>query len=87
MPFGMKNATSTFSRTMREVFGVYLDNFLKVFVNDLNVHSLSWEEHFEHLRYVLLRLREINLKFKPGKCEFTKTSLAFLGHVVSHDVT
>jgi hypothetical protein len=36
MPFGMKNATSTFSKTMKEVFGVCMDKFLKVFVNDLN---------------------------------------------------
>jgi hypothetical protein len=49
MPFGMKNATSTFSKTMKEVFGVCMDKFLKVFVNDLNVHIMIWEEHLEHL--------------------------------------
>lgn len=49
MPFGMKNVTSTFFGTMKEVFGAYMDKFLKVFVNDLNVHIMIWEEHLEHL--------------------------------------
>jgi putative transposase len=39
MPFGLKNATSTFSRTMAEVFKDLGSRFLKVFVDDLNVHS------------------------------------------------
>jgi hypothetical protein len=29
MPFDMKNATNTFSRTMTEVFKEYMDKFLK----------------------------------------------------------
>jgi len=87
MPFCKKNATSTFSKTMMEVFGAYLDSFLKVFVDDLNVHSLNQEEHLEHLRYVLLKLREVNPKLNLGKCEFAKTNFVFLGHVVSCDVS
>jgi hypothetical protein len=77
MPFGMKNATNTFSITMMEVFGTYMDKFLKVFVDDLNVHSLSWEEHLKHFQYVLMKLREINLKFNRSKCEFAKSKLGF----------
>jgi hypothetical protein len=64
-----------------------MDKFLKVFVDDLNVHNLIWEEHVEHLQYVHLRLREVNLKLNPNKCEFAKTNLTFLGHVVSWDGT
>jgi hypothetical protein len=45
MPFNMKNATSTFSITMIKVFGEYMDKFLKVFVDDLNVHNTMWEIH------------------------------------------
>jgi hypothetical protein len=70
-----------------EVFGAYLDNLFKVFLDDLNVHSLNQEKHLEHLRYVLLKLKEVNLKFNPGKCEFAKTTVVFLGHVVSCDGT
>ncbi len=39
MPFGLKNATSTFIRTMSEVFKELGSKFLKVFVDNLNVHS------------------------------------------------
>jgi putative transposase len=45
MPFGLKNATSTFTRTMSEGFKDLGDKFLKVFVDDLNVHNEKWEDH------------------------------------------
>jgi hypothetical protein len=51
---------------MIKVFGTYMDKFLKVFVDDLNLHSMTWEEHLEHLRYVLMRLREVNLNLNPN---------------------
>ncbi len=41
----------------------------------------------DHLHFVLLKLKEVNLKLNPGKCEFTKISLTFLGHVVNCDGT
>jgi hypothetical protein len=45
MPFGLKNATSTFTRTMSTVFKELGDRFLKIFVDNLNVHSEDWAEH------------------------------------------
>jgi hypothetical protein len=83
MPFGLKNATSTFTRTMSLVFKELGDKFLKVFVDDLNVHSESWEDHLRHLEAVLSKLKEVNLKRNPGKCCFAARSITFLGHVVS----
>jgi hypothetical protein len=83
MSKGMKNATSTFSKTMIKVFGTYMDKFLKVFVDDLNVHNLNWEEHLKHFQYIFMKLREINLKLNPSKYEFAKSMLVFLGHEVN----
>jgi hypothetical protein len=60
-----------------------MDKFLKVFVDDLNVHSLSWKKHFKHLQYILMKLKEINLKLNLSKCEFVKSKLVFLGHEVN----
>ncbi len=85
MPFGLKNATSTFTRTMSEVFKDLGSTFLKVFVDDLNVHSETWNDHIRHLDVVLSKLREVNLKLNPSKCSFAAKTITFLGHVVSKE--
>jgi hypothetical protein len=87
MPFGLQNATSTFTRTMSEVFKDLSSKFLNVFVDDLNVHSESWGEHLQYLDVVLYKLREVNLKLNPNKCCFATKSITFLGHVVSKEGT
>jgi hypothetical protein len=87
MPFGLKNATSTFTRTTTEVFKDVGDSFLKTFVDDLNVHSEEWQDHLQHLGAVLSRLREVNLKLNPSKCCFAAASVVFLGHVVNKEGT
>jgi hypothetical protein len=86
-PFGLKNVTSTFTRTMSEVFKDLGSKFLKVFVDDLNIHNGSWGEHLQHLDMVLCKLREVNLKLNPNKCCFAVKNITFLGHVVSESGT
>ncbi len=73
MPFGIWNVINMFSMIMMEVFITHMDKLLKVFINDLNVHNMSWEEHLEYLQYVFMRLTKMNLKFNLGKCEFVKS--------------
>jgi len=85
MPFGLENATSTFMRTMTEVFKSLGDSFLKIFVDDLNVHSEEWQDHLQHLGAILSRLREVNLKLNLSKCCFAIGNVVFLGHVVSKE--
>ncbi len=72
---------------MMEVFKTHMDKLLKVLINDLNVHNMSWEEHLEHLQYVFMRLTEMNLKFNLEKCEFVKSNLTFLSRVMNKDGT
>ncbi len=87
IPFGLKNATSTFARTMTEVFKDLGNSVLKIFVDDLNVHSEEWQAHLQHLEAVLSKLKEVNLKLNPIKCCFAAGSVVFLGHVVSKEGT
>jgi hypothetical protein len=87
MPFGVRNVINMFSMTMMKVLKTHMDKLLKVFINDLNVHNMSWEEHLEHLQYVFMKLTKMNLKFNLEKCEFVKFNLTFLSHVMNKDGT
>ncbi len=84
MPFGLKNATSTFSQTMVEIFKEWTNQFVKVFVDDVNIHSGTWNEHSCHIRLVLQKLKGVNLKLNPSKCCFGSKSITFLGHIVDN---
>nr|ABC94893.1 polyprotein [Oryza australiensis] len=83
MSFGLTNAPAYFMNLMNKVFMEYLDKFVVVFIDDILIYSKNDEEHAEHLRLVLEKLREHRLYAKFSKCEFWLKEVAFLGHVVS----
>jgi hypothetical protein len=83
MSFGLTNAPAYFMYLMNKVFMEYLDKFAVVFIDDILVYSRSEEEHEEHLRLALQKLREQRLYAKLSKCEFWMKHVAFLGHVIS----
>ena len=70
MSFGLTNAPATFSRLMNSIFMEYLDKFVMVYLDDILIYSKNEEEHAEHLRLVLGKLREHRLYAKFSKCEF-----------------
>jgi hypothetical protein len=83
MSFGLTNAPAYFMYLMNKVFMKYLDKFVVVFIDDILVFSKTEEEHAEHLRLVLQKLRE-HLYAKRSKCEFWLKKVSFLGHIVSN---
>src|SRR3954467_9822557 len=70
MSIGLTNAPATFSRMMNSIFMEYLDKFVVVYLDDILIYSKNEEEHAEHLRLVLMKLREHRLYAKFSKCEF-----------------
>jgi hypothetical protein len=70
MSFGLTNAPSYFMYLMNSVFILELDKFVVVFIDNILVYSKSEEDHVEHLRVVLTRLRDHQLYAKFSKCEF-----------------
>jgi Retroviral aspartyl protease/RNase H-like domain found in reverse transcriptase/Reverse transcriptase (RNA-dependent DNA polymerase)/Integrase zinc binding domain/Retrotransposon gag protein/Zinc knuckle len=85
MPFGLTNAPAAFMDMMNRVFKEYLDKFVVVFIDDILVYSKSREEHEQHLRLILQKLREHKLYAKWKKCEFWTEKVVFLGHVISKE--
>ncbi len=56
MPFGLKNVLGMFFRTITKLFKDWIKQFLKVFVDDVNIHSQAWEDYLTHLKAILTRL-------------------------------
>ena len=85
MPFGLTNAPATFQRMMNNVLRDFIDQFVVVYMDDILIFSRNEEEHKEHLRKVLERLREEKLYAKRSKCDFGATTVDYLGHTIGPD--
>jgi hypothetical protein len=85
MSFGLTNVPAFFMYLMNNMFMDYLDKFVVVFIDDILIYSQSEEEHVEHLKMVLQRLREHQLYAKLSKCEFWIHEVLFLGHIINQD--
>src|SRR5437667_5906782 len=83
MPFGLTNAPAYFMNLMNKIFMEELDRFVVVFIDDILIYSKSAEEHEQHLRIVLGKLRARELYAKFSKCEFWLQEVAFLGHIIT----
>ncbi|CAI7805577.1 unnamed protein product, partial [Closterium sp. NIES-53] len=83
LPFGLTNAPATFMGLMNDIFRPFLDRFVIVFLDDILIFSKSLEEHAQHLCIVLDTLRQHRLYAKLSKCTFARSSIGFLGHIIS----
>jgi hypothetical protein len=83
MSFGLTNAPVYFMYLMNKVFMEYLDKFVVVFIDDILIYSKTEEEHEEHLRLVLQKLREHQLYAQFSKCDFWLKEVSFLGHIIT----
>ena len=80
MAFGMCNAPATFQRLVNNVLqGVPCCN---AYLDDLIVHSRTWEEHLATLTKVFARLAQASLTLNLAKCEFGKATVIYLGREV-----
>jgi hypothetical protein len=85
MSFGLTNAPAYFMYLMNSVFMPELDKFVVVFIDDILIYSKNNEDHANHIRIVLQRLRDHRLYAKFSKCEFWLDSVKFLGHTISSE--
>ncbi|GBG80087.1 hypothetical protein CBR_g30454 [Chara braunii] len=83
MPFDLTNAPATFQAAMTTEFQHMLDRFVLIYLDDILVYNRSLDEHVEHLRTILERLRQAKYKANRNKCEFTRQELEYLGYYVT----
>jgi len=81
MPLGLKGSPATFQCLMDRVLkGMHRHS--GTLLDDTIVFSASFQDHLDHLKQVLDRLRQAGLTAKKEKCSFASTSIKIFGHLV-----
>ena len=70
MPFGLKNARSTYQRMMTRMFELLLGKNIEIYIDDMVVKSKMVSEHLRDLRVIFEVLRNYKLHLNASKCSF-----------------
>jgi hypothetical protein len=82
MIFRLKNAGATYQRAMNLIFHDLLGVILEVYIDDVVIKSVSFEDHLAYLRVALERVRQYGLRMNLLKCAFGVSARRFFGFVV-----
>ena len=80
MPFGLKNAGSTYQRMITRM----IERQIGRSIDDMVVKSKEVEEHLVDLGETFSVLREYKLRLNASKCSFGVSSGKFLGYMITH---
>jgi hypothetical protein len=83
LPLGLCNSPATYQRFVEDVLSELNYSICLAYLDDIIIFSNSFEEHLERLSRVFERIGTAGLKFGPKKCDFFKTKINYIGHVVS----
>ena len=84
MPFGLKNAGSTYQRMMTRMFEQQMGKNVEVYIDDMVVKSKLVANHIRDLGEVFQILRKYKLRLNASKCSFGVGSGKFLSYMVTH---
>ena len=82
-PFGISNIPAEFACFGQQMFGDL--DFVEVYFDDIIIFSKSLDLHLDHVRTVLDRFKQYNVRLNPEKCKFFQVETKILGHIVSVD--
>jgi hypothetical protein len=82
MLFGVKNGPLTYERAATKTFKEYLDNFMKIFLDDFTMYM---ESHLQKFKLCFQKCREYGISLNLDKCAFMVFSKMILGFIVSKE--
>lgn len=80
LPYGVASAPAIFQKIMDQVLQG-MDGVI-CYLDDILITGKDADSHLANLEEVLRRLESHNLRVKQEKCEFMKSSVSYLGHVI-----
>jgi len=83
MQFGTTNAPGDFQRYINDTIREALYHFAPAYLDNILIYRNSIEEHEEHVKWMMERLLNAGLYLKPEKCEFHKTTVEYIGLIIS----
>ena len=81
MPFGISSAPEHFQKRMNEILSGLPG--VVCLIDDVLVYGSTQEEHDKHLQAALERIQSAGATLNKEKCEFGKTTIKFLGHIIT----
>jgi len=83
MPFGLKNAGSTYQRVATTLLHDMMHREVEVYVDDMIVKAKEREGHLPALRKFFERIRKYRMRLNPQKCTFGVTAGKMLGFMIT----
>jgi hypothetical protein len=84
MPFGVKNGPPTYQIVVTKTFKEYLDNFMKIFLDDFIVYN-DMDSHLQKLKLCFQKCKEYGISLNLDKCAFMVFSGMRLGFTISKE--
>ena len=81
VPFGLAQAPAYFQLLMNKVLKGL--KFAMTYFDNIIIFSEKESQHLVHLETVFSYLKEAGLKMKWSKCDFFKSEIHYLGHLIS----
>lgn len=79
MEMGLCNAAATFQTLMNSIFRDVIDVFMVVYLDGFLIFINTEDEHRQHIKTVLQRLKQNKLYASPKKCFLFQEEVEFLG--------
>lgn len=85
MPFGLVNAPSTFQRAIYNLLNKHDLKFAIVYLDDIIVYSINFENHIQHLYTIILELQNNKMQINYKKSEYFCRKIDYLGYKIKKD--
>ena len=82
VPFGLAQVPAYFQQLISMVLQDCRD-FVMAYLDDIIIFSRTLEEHLKHIEIIFQKLKAAGLKLKESKCDFFKSEIHYLGHLIS----